>query len=78
VTSEEGQALADELGMPFIETSAKSADNVKEAFVEMAKSLIDIKERDADAAASATKGGDGAAGGVTLEGGSAGGKGKCC
>lgn len=48
VSVEEGEALAEELGMPFIETSAKSANNVKAAFVEMAKSLINTKEKEAE------------------------------
>jgi len=42
VTTEEGQALADKLGMPFLETSAKFATNVEHSFLTMAKQ---IKER---------------------------------
>ena len=34
------QKLAEELGMPFIETSARTADNVEAAFVKMARELI--------------------------------------
>ncbi len=46
VTTEEGQALADELGVPFIETSARSADNVEQAFTRMAGDLIEIKAQE--------------------------------
>ena len=40
VTFEQAQALADELGIPLIETSAKSAKNVEEAFLTLAGELI--------------------------------------
>ena len=46
VSTEEGQALADELGVPFIETSARSADNVEQAFTRMAGDLIEIKAQE--------------------------------
>ena len=38
VTTEEGQALADELGMKFFETSAKMNEGVEEAFFTLARS----------------------------------------
>ena len=40
VPSEEGKKLADELGMIFIETSAKTSMNVEEAFRSLAKALV--------------------------------------
>ena len=37
ITEEQGKALAQELGIPFIETSAKSNVNVEEAFFSLAR-----------------------------------------
>lgn len=37
------QKFADELGIPFLETSAKNASNVDEAFLTMAQELIRIR-----------------------------------
>lgn len=42
VSTEQGQALADELGIPFMEVSAKSNINVDKAFYSLA---ADIKKR---------------------------------
>jgi GTPase SAR1 family protein len=42
VSTEQGQALADELGIPFMEVSAKSNINVEKAFFSLAS---DIKKR---------------------------------
>jgi GTPase SAR1 family protein len=39
VTQEEGQAFAERHGLVFLETSAKTAANVEEAFVNSAKSI---------------------------------------
>ena len=47
VTTEQGQALADELGIPFLEVSAKSNINVDQAFYSLA---ADIKKRLIDSA----------------------------
>jgi len=35
------QSFADELGIPFLETSAKSATNVEQAFLTMSKQIKD-------------------------------------
>lgn len=45
VSTEQGQALADELGIPFMEVSAKSNINVEKAFYSLAG---DIKKRIVD------------------------------
>ncbi|KAF3670420.1 hypothetical protein FXO37_08549 [Capsicum annuum] len=45
VSTETAQAFADEIGIPFMETSAKNATNVEQAFMAMAAS---IKNRSAD------------------------------
>ncbi|KMZ73101.1 Ras-related protein RIC1 [Zostera marina] len=42
VSYEAGKALADEIGIAFLETSAKDATNVEEAFIKMS---IEIKNR---------------------------------
>jgi GTPase SAR1 family protein len=73
VSTERGQALADELGIPFLEVSAKSNINVDKAFYSLA---ADIKTRLIDSArteTSAAKVDVGDAGGA---GGGVGG--KCC
>ncbi|OMH80800.1 Ras-related protein Rab-8A [Zancudomyces culisetae] len=48
ITKAQGQALADEYGVKFLETSAKNNINVEEAFFTLAKQikkrLIDSKE----------------------------------
>ncbi|KAJ9474021.1 Ras-related protein SEC4 [Pseudozyma hubeiensis] len=48
VTSEQGEELARELGIPYIETSAKSNANVEEAFFNLAR---EVKTRLIDTAA---------------------------
>jgi len=53
VTSEQAKAFADELGIAFLETSAKSAKNVEEAFLTLAGELI--KQREARGGGSETK-----------------------
>lgn len=37
ISTEQGQQLADELGIPFIEASAKTNDNVEESFFSLAR-----------------------------------------
>eukprot|EP00970_Alexandrium_tamarense_P011657 scaffold2556_cov207-Alexandrium_tamarense.AAC.18 len=54
VTTEQAKEFADDLGVAFLETSAKTAKNVEEAFLTMAGELI--KQREAKIAAN---GGDG-------------------
>jgi len=44
VTQETAQSFADKLGISFLETSAKTATNVDNAFLTMAKELIKTKE----------------------------------
>jgi Ras-related protein Rab-1A len=61
VTEEQAKEFADELGIPFIETSAKSSKNVEEAFLTMAGELI--RQRDARGGGS-----DGANNGIDLNG----------
>ena len=39
VSRAEGQAFADSIGAPFLETSAKTAQNVQEMFLSMAKAI---------------------------------------
>jgi Ras-related protein Rab-1A len=55
VTEEQAKEFADELGIPFIETSAKSAKNVEEAFLTMAGQLI--KQKAASGNDGSSKGG---------------------
>ncbi|PHJ20716.1 rab1 protein [Cystoisospora suis] len=50
VATEEGQRKAEELGISFIETSAKNAINVEEAFTVVAKELIKMKQSSGAAA----------------------------
>jgi Ras-related protein Rab-1A len=43
VTTEQGEAFASNLDMPFLETSAKTSENVEAAFLAMASELIKSK-----------------------------------
>mmetsp|Transcript_15205 Transcript_15205/g.31723 ORF Transcript_15205/g.31723 Transcript_15205/m.31723 type:complete len:206 (+) Transcript_15205:127-744(+) len=43
VSTKEGQEFAQELGMPFLETSARTADNVEAAFLRVGADLIKLK-----------------------------------
>ena len=70
VSTEQGQQLADELGIPFMEVSAKSNINVENAFYTLA---ADIKKRLSETAAKeAGPGGVNVADQGTTTGG------KCC
>ncbi|KAJ1400929.1 Rab1 family GTPase putative [Ochromonadaceae sp. CCMP2298] len=40
ISTERGQKLADELGIPFIETSALDATNIEQAFLNLSKELL--------------------------------------
>lgn len=72
VTTEEGQALADELGIPFIEASAKTNDNVDQTFFSLARR---VKEN----VLSATDNAESAAGNKNVNvGGSTNTSTKCC
>lgn len=42
ITSEHGKQFAQENGMPFLETSAKSSNNIDELFLQLAKTLRDL------------------------------------
>ena len=42
VSYEQGKEFADQYGMKFLETSAKTAQNVAESFVTMTKEIISI------------------------------------
>ena len=79
VSVERGQALADELGIPFLEVSAKSNINVEKAFYSLA---ADIKKKlsDTQAKEQAGAGGSGGQGNVNVaDSGSWGNtSGKCC
>lgn len=76
VSTAQGQALADELGIPFMEVSAKSNINVEKAFFSLAS---DIKKRIVDSTQQAG-GAHGGTSGVDVGSGqsSGGGMGKNC
>mmetsp|Transcript_15312 Transcript_15312/g.30896 ORF Transcript_15312/g.30896 Transcript_15312/m.30896 type:complete len:122 (-) Transcript_15312:353-718(-) len=63
VEAEKAKEYADEIGVAFLETSAKSAKNVEEAFLTMAGELI--KQREANGGGS-KESGSGGGGGVQL------------
>mmetsp|Transcript_23088 Transcript_23088/g.47871 ORF Transcript_23088/g.47871 Transcript_23088/m.47871 type:complete len:200 (+) Transcript_23088:18-617(+) len=67
--SDRAKSFSDDLGIPFLETSAKSSQNVEEAFLTMASELIKIRE---------AKGVGGGGGKVDLRQGQRGGKEGCC
>ncbi len=73
VSTERGQQLADELGIPFLEVSAKSNINVEKAFYSLA---ADIKKRIIDTAKTDQNTSQGVD--VGAQGGGNGLGGKCC
>jgi len=48
VQQADAKKYADELGIPFVETSAKNSSNVEEAFLTMASQLIQLREARGD------------------------------
>lgn len=72
VSQEQGQALADELGIPFLEVSAKSNINIDKAFYSLA---ADIKKRLIDSSKNEQSTGSGVNVGDKGEGGLGS---KCC
>lgn len=62
VSREAGQALADEIGVPFFETSAKSGANVDEAFKTLARIVMSRQAAEGGGPAGAGAGAAGAAG----------------
>jgi len=44
VSRSEGETLADALGVPFVETSAKTAANVQAMFTQMCRAIADRQE----------------------------------
>lgn len=77
VSTEQGQALADELGIPFLEVSAKSNINIEKAFYSLAG---EIKKRliDSSKDAQPQQGGPGGVNVAAGQGQGAGMGGKCC
>jgi GTPase SAR1 family protein len=77
VSTEQGQALADELGIPFLEVSAKSNINIEKAFYSLAG---DIKKRLIDSNKEAQGPSGGSPAGVNVGAGQQNGGlgGKCC
>mmetsp|Transcript_2204 Transcript_2204/g.4699 ORF Transcript_2204/g.4699 Transcript_2204/m.4699 type:complete len:214 (-) Transcript_2204:208-849(-) len=76
VTTEQAKEFADDLGVAFLETSAKTAKNVEEAFLTMAGELI--KQRVAKAAANGGKEKGESRGKVSLSSGQKGNLSGCC
>uniref|UniRef100_A0A7S3JUQ1 Uncharacterized protein n=1 Tax=Aureoumbra lagunensis TaxID=44058 RepID=A0A7S3JUQ1_9STRA len=75
VSTETAKEYADSLGIPFLETSAKNATNVEEAFLTMAAELIKLRESKSNASG---KGGTSTtASGLKLSGTRSSNK-KCC
>ncbi|EJK77625.1 hypothetical protein THAOC_00528 [Thalassiosira oceanica] len=75
VSTERAKEFADDLGVAFLETSAKSGSNVEESFLTMAAELI--KQREAKLAANGGKDRNDR-GKVTLAAGKKSGSSSCC
>jgi len=88
VTTEEGQSFADENGLIFLETSAKTASNVEAAFVRTAEKIyeniltgvydVETSEAHGIKVGMGGQGKKGARGGAQGGSGAAGGGGGCC
>lgn len=74
MSTEQGQALANELGIPFMEVSAKSNINIEKAFYSLAS---DIKKRLMDSSKDQGPA-PGQPGGVAIGGEQKGVAGGCC
>lgn len=82
VSREEAQALADELGIRYVETSAKNNDQVDEAFFSLAREvkakLIENGSINTAGSTSASQGGAGAGGSINVAQGANKQAGGCC
>ncbi|CAO1638185.1 unnamed protein product [Parajaminaea phylloscopi] len=82
VSREEAQALADELGIRYVETSAKNNDQVDEAFFSLAREvkakLVESGAINPAGGSSSAQGGAGASGNVNVSQGGAKQAGGCC
>ena len=81
ISTEKGKAFADNLGIAFIETSAKDATNVEQAFMAMTEELVNRKGQTSTKSTAGYGGGGG--GGMSMSsdrsaGGINGGKKACC
>ena len=76
VSTEQAQALADELGLTYVETSAKSSSNVDEAFFKLAQQ---VKDHLVDQGiTSNTQTGSAGNGSIGVDSSSSGKQGGCC
>ncbi|RKF56037.1 GTP-binding protein ypt2 [Golovinomyces cichoracearum] len=73
ISTERGQQLADELGVPFLEVSAKTNINIEKAFCSLA---ADIKKRIVDSSKAELSNSQGLD--IKAQGGASGFGGKCC
>ncbi|SCU98003.1 LAMI_0F12508g1_1 [Lachancea mirantina] len=72
VTTEQGETLAKELGIPFVEASAKDDTNVNDIFFQLAKLIQEKIESEK------IVGGQGKDGSININGGGNGTKSNCC